>query len=220
MLKGPSHFLVSSVQFLFPVCWVSLLRCLIHLPLHIHFQWWLYGVPKPVEYLLEVLLPFAKSCFFILQILRNPPSLLLTAAVCLLLFPVSCWSYTASSFSVFPCFLCSFGFFCNSPHFVLTLTFLDCFVLSSAVPAFSRYLQFLLCSSKKIHAVFKLCIYVFVIEALHYWGCHMRSCQTLCFLKAFIPRRPTSTDGESCFTRSSLLFDVHCFCYCIVFSRR
>lgn len=119
-----------------------------------------------------------------------------------------------------PAFCARSAFFCNSPHFVLTLTFLDCFVLSSAVPAFSRYLQFLLCSSKKIHAVFKLCIYVFVIEALHYWGCHMRSCQTLCFLKAFIPRRPTSTDGESCFTRSSLLFDVHCFCYCIVFSRR
>lgn len=37
-----------------------------------------------------------------------------------------------SSF-VFPCFLCSFGFLCNSSHFVITLTFLDCFVFLSMI---------------------------------------------------------------------------------------
>lgn len=133
MLQGPSHFLVSSVQFLVPSSCVQGVASEMSNLFTSSYSFLVVTIWCTSWYFLEVLPPSVKSRFFILQILRNPPSLLLTAAVCLLLFPVSRWSYTAPSFSVFPCFLCSFGFLCNSSHFVLTLTFLDCFVFLSMI---------------------------------------------------------------------------------------
>lgn len=188
----------------------------------------------------------AKYCFFILQIIPSPYCRCLSVTLSCELLKLS------PSLSVFPCFLCSFGFLWNSPHFVLTLTFLDCFVFLSMIfdqsssnffwimcclyllewfffnlsaimcfrwsracsfpfqepnttsfrtfhlllfPPFLDIFSFFCVPLNKFHAVFQLCIYVFVIEAIHHWGCHMRSSQTLGFHEAFTHRRPISTQA-------------------------